>query len=154
MEKSKLLEERIKRANVLLKELGYKISGENKVSEAYTCEIESRKYFIGSLLIEYDCKFMEISYSYSFSRSMFNLLKKNLENLMKICYEFGCYYNIIKTKHDIIFTVFTKEYFTGLNYYALKDNLKDFKRCTEMIADLIETEIYNKAGRGGFDENT
>jgi len=73
---------------------------------------------------------------------------------MKICYEFGCYYNFLKTKHEITFTIFTKEYYSGLNYNSLRDNIKDFRKCSSMISDLIDAEIYNNTARGDADENS
>ena len=38
------------------------------------------------------------------------------------------------------FSVFSKVYFAGLNYYSLKETLKDFLFCVDDIKDIIEIE--------------
>jgi hypothetical protein len=34
--------------------------------------------------------------------------------------------------------VFTKIYFSGLNYYSLKDSLYDFRHCVETITEVLD----------------
>ena len=64
--------------------------------------------------------------------------------MLKICYEFGCYLNLQKND-EIMFSVFSKIYFAGLNYYSLKETLKDFNGCIESLRELIE--IVKEGGR-------
>ena len=61
-----------------------------------------------------------------------------LEEMLQVCYEYGCYINLEKSEDEISFTLFSKIYFAGLNYYSLKETLKDFKECVSVLKETIE----------------
>ena len=58
-----------------------------------------------------------------------SFLRSRTEEMFKICYEYGCYVNFQTYKNEINFTVFSKIYFAGLNYYSLKETLREFPGC-------------------------
>ena len=62
-------------------------------------------------------------------------MKGKLEEMLKTCYEFGCYVSLQQTASELAFSVFTKIYYSGLNYYSLRDSLRDFREC---VAALME----------------
>ena len=43
-----------------------------------------------------------------------------------------------QTATEISFSVFTKVYYSGLNYYSLRDSLRDFRECVAALMDLLE----------------
>ena len=137
MKYSKLMKERIRRVSVLFKELGYGLSENSSHEESYYAGFEHKNGVQGEFFIDADNKFMEIAYTFSFPSEFSNYVQNRVSEMLKICYEFGCYINIQKTE-DIAFSVFSKIYFAGLNYYSLKETLKDFNLCIETLKDSIE----------------
>lgn len=137
MKYTKLMKERIRRVNVLFKELGYE-TGEGEMTEnTYSATFEHESEFCGGFFIDDDSKFLEIAFTFAFSPRLVSFIQDRLEEMLKICYEYGCYMNIQKFD-DFNFSVFSKVYFAGLNYYSLKETLKDFLYCVDDIKDLIE----------------
>ena len=137
MKQSRVMEERIRRVKVLFKELGFKLLEDEYTSETYMAEFEDDEEFHGSFFIDRDNKFLEVSYIFSFSTDMLDFIKSKLEDLLKICYEFGCYLNIQKNEDELFLSVYFKEYYAGLNYYSLRDGLRDFNRCIELLEELF-----------------
>lgn len=150
MNKAKVLEKRIKRIKNLFKEIEYSFIDEIKKSETYSCEIKNTKGFKCGLFIDCYCQFMELSYSFSFSLLFFNFLSQNMEDVLKICYEYGCYFNLEKVKSEMILSIFSKAYFSGLNYYSLKANVRDFKKCIITITKLLEFSNFNNNIKRGL----
>lgn len=137
MKYTKLMKERIRRVNVLFKELGYDL-GEGEMTEnTYSSAFEKETEFCGGFFIDDDSKFLEIAFTFAFSPRLVSFIQERLEEMLKICYEYGCYMNIQKFD-DFNFSVFSKVYFAGLNYYSLKETLKDFLFCVEDIKEIIE----------------
>jgi hypothetical protein len=131
------MKERIRRVNVLFKELGYDL-GEGEMTEnTYSSAFEKETEFCGGFFIDDDSKFLEIAFTFAFSPRLVSFIQERLEEMLKICYEYGCYMNIQKFD-DFNFSVFSKVYFAGLNYYSLKETLKDFLFCVEDIKEIIE----------------
>ena len=143
MRHSKIMEERIRRAKVLFKELGYKIFNAQYADDVYTAGFEKEDGLQGGIFIDSESKFLEVTYTFSFSVSLSDFLKKKLEDMMKVCYEYGCYTNIQKDEKGISFSVFTKIYFAGLNYYSLRDSLKDFNECVDVLTEMLVIRKQN-----------
>jgi len=140
MKNSKVLEERIRRVKVLFKELGYRIVGDELVEGGFTAAFDNGSGIHGGFCIDEDSKFLEIGYTFSFSSSMAEYLKDRLEEMLKICYEFGCYINLEKSSSEFSFSLFSKTYFSGLNYFSLRDSLRDFKICIEQTTELLDIQ--------------
>jgi hypothetical protein len=65
--------------------------------------------------------------------------------MLRVCYEYGCYINFLTYKKDLSFTLFTKIYYAGLNFYSLKETLRDFRGAVETLRELIEIKTeYTK----------
>jgi hypothetical protein len=143
MKYSKLMKERIRRVRVLFKELGYDIYEGEKQEDSYTAGIDNNHGFQCGFFIDIDSKFLEIAFTFSFSLKLGSFIQQKLEEMMKICYEFGCYLNIENGKEDISFSVFSKLYFAGLNYYSLRETLFDFKSCIDELKDLLDLQIID-----------
>ena len=141
MKYSKLMKERIRRVRVLFKELGYELFEGERQEETYTASFEQGDSFQGGFYIDSDNKFLEIAYTFTFSPKLANLVQQKLEEMLKVCYEYGSYINLQKEDSgDISFSVFAKVYFAGLTYYSLRETLKDFQDCVEALRELIEIE--------------
>lgn len=69
---------------------------------------------------------------------MADFIKDRLEEMLKVCYEYGSYISIQTSTKEITFSLFSKLYYSGLNYSSLKDALKDFKECMESVTDLMD----------------
>ncbi len=140
MKSSKILEERIRRVKVLFKELAYRTFGDERSEGSFAAAFDNEAGRHGGFFIDRDSRFIEIGYSFQFSAAMNEYLKDRLEEMLTICYEFGCYTNIQNSESEITFSLFSKIYFSGLNYAALKDSLRDFHRCVELTTELMDIE--------------
>ena len=138
MKFSKLMEERIRRVRVLFRELGYRIRESERSSDTYSAGFEDEEGMQGGFFIDRASRFLELAYTFSFSPTMSEYLKTRLEEMLKVSYEYGCYINLQTSEHEIAFSVFSKLYYTGLNYYALKDSLHEFRNCVGALTELLE----------------
>ena len=137
---SKVLEERIRRAKILFKELGFRVSGDERTENAFTAAFESKAGTHGGFFIDRQSRFLEIGYTFSFSPNMSAFVKDRLDDMLRISYEFGCYTTIQTSKSEISFSLFKSIYFSGLNYQCLKDSLRDYRRCVEMTTELLDIQ--------------
>jgi hypothetical protein len=149
MKYSKLMEERIRRVRVLFRELGYRLLDTDRSAESYSAGFENEDGLQGGFFIDRASRFLEVAYTFSFDHSMGPFLKERLEEMMKVCYEYGCYCNLQMSKQEYSFSVFSKIYYTGLNFQALRDTLKDFRECVEAI-----TEILDLSGKSAESSST
>lgn len=140
MAQSKLMKERIRRIRVLFKELGYKLFEGEIFEESYSSGFSDKKGFQSGFFIDNESRFIELVFTFSFSSRLRSFIQNKLEDMLLICYEYGCYLNIQKETNEINFSVFSKIYFTGLNYYSLKDTIEDFKRCVGMLKEIINIQ--------------
>jgi hypothetical protein len=138
MKKSKLMNERIKRVRVLFKELGLKILDSEHDELTFTAGFEGEDGLQGGIFIDRKSNFLEISFTFFFSHSMVDFVQQRLEEMLKVCYEYGCYLNLDKTKSEICFSVFSKIYFSGFNFYSLKNCLEDFAACIRALTEVLE----------------
>ncbi|MCF7928291.1 MAG: hypothetical protein K9L68_04915 [Spirochaetales bacterium] len=137
MKYSRVMRERIRRVRVLFKELGYELSEENQNDETFSAAFEDEDGFRGGFYIDQDSKFLEIVFSFAFSGQMGEFLQGRLEEMVKIAYEFGCYINLQKNNGDYNYSIFSKVYYSGLNYYSLRDTLRDFNACVDALKELL-----------------
>ena len=137
MRSSRVLEERKRRVKVLFKELGYRVVEGRQSGGTYTAGFKSRD-LMGGLYIDRESRFVELSYTFSLPPGKAEYLRRHLEEMLRICYEYGCYVNLQRSQEEIAFTIFTKEYFAGLNYYSLRDNLTDFIACIDALDAVLE----------------
>ncbi len=144
MKHSKLMKERIKRVQVLFKELGYTLFNSKFIEDTFSAEYEKDDITEGALFIDRESKFLEIAFTFSFSTEFDLFIQKKLEDMLKACYEFGCYMNIQKDE-ELSFSIFSKIYFAGLNFYSLKETLRDFDYCILTIKEIIEITKEDKS---------
>lgn len=140
MKYSKLMKERIRRVRILFRELGYDIVEGDKSEETFSAAFEDENEFQGGFFIDSDNKFLEIAFTFSFSPELGRYVQAHLEEMLRICYEFGCYLNIQRTAAEIEFSIYSKLYYAGLNYFALKETLRDFRGCIDSLKDLVELQ--------------
>lgn len=138
MKKSKQMKERIRRVRVLFKELGFRFFNSEFQGPLYTSGFENTDGFQGEVIIDRKCRFLELSFTFFFSLEMADFLKQRLEEMLKLCYEFGCYMILADAEKELSFSVFTKLYYTGLNYYSLKQSIDDFKECVSGLTNLLK----------------
>ncbi|ORC34487.1 hypothetical protein B4O97_12660 [Marispirochaeta aestuarii] len=143
MKYSKLMRERIQRVNVLFKELGYEVFDNSGDEASYIAGFEGGDGAAGEFYIDMDNKFLEIAYTFAFPPETSEFLQRRLVEMLKICYEFGCYINISK-EEEISFSVFSKIYFAGLNFYSLKETLKDFNLCIGAVKEAVDIHNENE----------
>lgn len=144
MKFSKIMKERIRRTRVLFGELGYELVDGERNEETYSAAFENSAGFQGGLFIDRDNKFLEIAFTFSFSPILGEFVRQKLEEMLKICYEFGCYLNIQKNNSDIAFSIYSKLYYAGLTYYALKETLRDFKECVECLKEVVNLQLNDQ----------
>jgi hypothetical protein len=138
------MRERIRRCKVLFSELGYEVVDAEEGEGSYTAGFQSEGGFQAGFYIDEDSKFLEMAFSFTFSRSLGDFIRSRMEEILRICYEYGCYFNLQTFKKDISLTIFSKIYYAGLNYYALKETLRDFRSSAEALRELIEIKSEHK----------
>ncbi|MFW5684530.1 MAG: hypothetical protein ACOC1I_06740, partial [Spirochaetota bacterium] len=107
--------------------------------------------FQGAVYIDRDSKFLELAYTFSFSSNLADFVQDKLEEMMQLCYEYGCYSTLQTAAREITFTVFSKIYYAGLNYYALKETVRDYRDAVESLAELLE--LRSELGKGAAGGN-
>ena len=138
MRYSKLMKERIRRVRVLFRELGYDVVEGERSEATFAAAFEDDDGFRGGFFIDRDNKFLELAFTFSFSPELGDFIQGRLVEMLKICYEFGCYLNIQNNEDEIEFSVFSKIYYAGLNYYALKETIRDFVACVDSIKEVVD----------------
>ncbi len=138
MRYSKLMKERIRRVRVLFRELGYEVIEGERSEATFAAGFEDDDGFRGGFFIDRDNKFLELAFTFSFSPELGNFIQERLVEMLKICYEFGCYVNIRNSDDEIEFSVFSKVYYAGLNYYSLKETTRDFVSSVEAIKEVVD----------------
>ncbi|MFW6261093.1 MAG: hypothetical protein ACOC6J_05875 [Spirochaetota bacterium] len=151
MKYSKLMKERVRRVSVLLRELGFEMLDGEFLEETYSAAFESSDGFQGAVYIDRDSKFLELAYTFSFSSNLADFVQSKLEDIMQICYEYGCYNTLMTTHREITLTVFSKIYYAGLNYYALKETVRDYRDAVDSLAELLE--LKSELGKGAAGGN-
>ena len=131
------MKERIRRVRVLFKELGCQLFDGEMFDECYSAGFSDKQGFHSGFYIDNDSRFLELVFTFTFSNQLGSYIQGKIEEMILICYEYGCYMNINKEKEEIDFSVFSKVYYAGLNYNSLKETLSDFKACVESIKNSV-----------------
>jgi hypothetical protein len=137
---SRVLKERVRRTQVLFRELGYRTEGKSEEEGVYSGSFESPSGFEGGFLVDQECRFLELAFSLQINPEHKNFVREKLEEMLSICYDYGCYISLDKLGDDLSFSVYSKIYWAGLNYYALKETLYDFIDCVDTLTDLLDPE--------------
>jgi len=148
------MREIIERVETIFSELGYDVFDKEENEEVYEASFGKGKKYDGSFFIESNSNFVELAYTFTFDVDEEGYLRDELESMLDICYEYGCYFSILKDENEIHFSVFSKLYFSGLNVESLGDTLEDFVDCTQELAVLFEMEDEESGkGSGDIDAN-
>lgn len=140
------MQERIRRTLVLLKELDCEVSDEETDGDSYNANFTDESGFGGSISVERESKFVEFSFSISFPRALQDFLRDRIDDFMQICYQYGCYNVIVTSEDEIAISVFSKLYFAGLQYYALKETLKDMRSAADDLQILFDLRSTTTEG--------
>ncbi|AHC15042.1 hypothetical protein [Salinispira pacifica] len=146
MSQEAVLEERKRRVEILLKELHYDIVDGEELEQAYSATIQAEDGFMAAYFIDPQSKFLEFSFVFSFPPDFHDFIRDRMDEMLQICYEFGSYVNIINNREEIAFSVFSKIYYAGLNYYALKETLRDFKGVVKNLTELLDIRMEIQKG--------
>jgi hypothetical protein len=150
MNTPRIMKERIRRVHVLFRELGYKSEGREDEQEEgiYSGSFKSADGFEGGFLIDTQCRFLEVAFTFQFTEELGMLIRDKLSEMLAICYDYGCYLSLEKPGEDMAFSVYSKIYYAGLNYYAMRETLYDFMDCVDTLAELLEPDVSGKQGIG------
>lgn len=146
---AKIMKERIRRVQILFKELGFSLSGGLEEDGIFAGGFESPDSFEGNYAIDNESKFLELSFSFVFSHDLGAFVKGRLEEMLALCYDYGCYVSFDSEEEEIGFSVFSKLYYAGLNYYALRETLYDFMDCVDDLKELLSFETAQSNGFSG-----
>jgi len=146
MKQSKIMRERIRRVRVLFAELGYEVVDPEERDGAYTAGFQNEAGSKAGFYIDEESRFLELAFSFTFSPSLAGFLRSKMEEILRLCYEYGSYFNLQQLKKETTLTIFTKIYFVGLNYHALKETLRDFQENVSGLRELVEIKSGNKKG--------
>ena len=131
---------------MLFNELGYEVVEPEERDGAYTAGFQNEAGFQAGFYIDEESKFLEFAFSFTFSRSLGGFLMSKMEEVLRVCYEYGAYFNLQTFKKETTLTIFTKIYYAGLNYYSLKETLRDFREAVDALRDLVEIKSENIKG--------
>ncbi|SIP90368.1 hypothetical protein SAMN05920897_101211 [Alkalispirochaeta americana] len=146
MKQNRLMQERIHRVSVLVRELGYELHPGELSEESYDAGFTTPDGFEADLFIDADSKFLELAYTFTFSGAMADFVRERIEEVMHTLYEFGCYFTIQIADEEIVHTVCSKIYFAGLNYFALKETVRDFRDAVEAQQEIFEINFETETG--------
>ena len=149
------MKEFIERTETIFSELGYEVFDKEQSEDMYQASFGQNGKFNGSLFIEKESNFIEFAYTYTFDNDEEKFLREHLESMLDICYEYGCYFNILKANGKIHFSVFSKLYFSGFNVESLSDTLEDFIACNQelvLMFALDEDEYTDSEDVENFDD--
>jgi len=131
------MKERIRRATVLFRELDCELFDEEKLEDSYSSAFLTSAGLQGFFYIERENRFLEIAYNFAFSPQLGIFLQRRMNEVLEACFEYGCYMNTYSDESAVGISVFSKIYFSGLNYSSLKDTLLDFLRCADTIKEVV-----------------
>jgi len=137
MKYSKIMKERIRRVQVLFKELGYDLFDEERLEESYSTAFVHSNGLQGMFFIEKENRFLEVVYNLTFSSQLAEFVQHKMPEVFETCFEYGCYMSTFADEYAINISLFSKVYFSGLNYYSLKDTMSDFYRCSTSVKELV-----------------
>jgi hypothetical protein len=146
MKPNRLMQERIRRVNVLFHELGYELSESDVGEESYSTGFVGADGFQAGLFVDADSKFLELAFTFTFAPEMANFVRERLEEAMHSLYEYGCYFSLQTDQQEITFTIFSKIYFAGLNYFALKETIRDFRDAVEANQEIFDVPMEDEKG--------
>jgi hypothetical protein len=152
MKYSKLMKERVRRVNIIMRELGFDLLDGEYNDDTYSAGFENHEGFQGGIFIDRDSKFLELAYTFSFSHNLSDFVQCRLEEMLQICYEYGCYSTVQTTAKEISFSVFSKIYYAGLNYYSLKETIRDYREAVDSLVELLEPGAEFEKGADEEDE--
>jgi hypothetical protein len=149
MKPSRLMQERIRRTHVLLRELGYEIQEGEVAEDSYSGGFVMPDGFQAGFFIDADSKFLELAFTFTFASMMADFIRERIEEMLHTLYEYGCYLSLQIDEQEITYTVFSKIYFAGLNYFALKETIRDFHDAVEANQELFEISVEEKGASYG-----
>ena len=114
--------------------------------DSYSAGFIAGDGFQAGLFVDADSKFLELAFTFTFSNEMANFIRERLEEAMHSLYEFGCYFSLQPDRQEITYTIFSKIYFAGLNYFALKETVRDFRDAVEANQEIFDIQIENEKG--------
>lgn len=149
MKYSRLMKERVRRVNVILQELGVQTLDGEFLEDTYSAGFETEDGFQGGIYIDRESKFLELAFTFGFSTNLADFVQSKLEEMLHICYEYGCYSSIQTSEREVTFSVFSKIYYAGLNYYALKETFRDYREAVESLTEILELRTELEKGANG-----
>lgn len=149
MKYSKLMKERVRRVNIIMRELGFDLLDGEYHEDTYSAGFDNGDGFQGGIFIDRESKFLELAYTFSFSKNLAEFVQSRLEGMLQVCYEYGCYTTIQTTNQEISFSVFSKVYYAGLNYYSLKETIRDYREAIHSLIELLELSNELEKGADG-----
>lgn len=151
MKSKRLMQERIRRVTVLFRELGYELAESDVGEESYSSGFVAPDGFQAGMFVDADSKFLELAFTFTFAAEMANFVRERIEEAMHSLYEFGCYFSLQTDQREITYTLFSKIYFAGLNYFALKETIKDFREAIEANQEIFDVPLDDHEGESDGD---
>lgn len=146
MKSNRLMQERIRRVSILVRELGYELHEGELSGDSFNTAFTTPDGFEAGLFIDGESKFLELSFTFTFTGTMADFVRERIEEIMHTLYEFGCYFTLQVDDEEITYSVFSKIYFAGLNYFALKETIRDFRDAVEANQEILDIDLENEEG--------
>lgn len=140
------MQERIRRTQVLFRELGYELQEGEITEDSFSAGFAAPDGFQAGFFIDADSKFLELAFTFSFGNVMADFVRERIEEMLHTLYEYGCYLSLQIDQQEITYTIFSKIYFAGLNYFALKETIRDFRDAVDANQEIFEIQMENEKG--------
>ncbi len=151
MKHNRLIQERVRRVAVLFRELGYDIQDGETADDSYSSTLIAPDGFQIAMFIDGDSKFLELVFTFTFSTTMADFVRERMDEIIHTLYEYGCYFTMHVDEQEIVFSIFSKIYYAGLNYFALKETLKDLREAVDAHQEIFDVPVEFEKGASNGD---
>ncbi len=98
--------------------------------------------------VNQDCPFLELSVNFHFEPGFADFLMNRMDDFQQLCYQKGCYHLISLENVIITVSVCSKLYYSGFQYYALKETIDDLMGVAVAVRRLFDPETVLGGGKG------
>ena len=137
--------ENIRRVRFLLGEIGPVLHQEEIHSGQWVASLRIDGWELMATVTG-ESRFLELAAEFRLDRGFADFLGSRLDDLQQVCYHFGCHHLVTVNPLIITLLIGNKLYFSGLQYYALKEAIADMVGAIGEIRRLLDPGIRPDGG--------
>lgn len=133
-------QENVRRITVLLAELGHPVAQMARETGRWAATFPMADIVLHAQIAA-QRNFVEFSVFFRFDGGLADFLATRVDEWQQVCYHYGCYQLTTVDQGEITLSVHNKLYFSGLQYYALKETLDDLAGAAGDLRHVLEPAI-------------